>query len=106
MLTRGQYPYKWLWTFAGDKCFEAEGEIKFHRCMPTTYYYSLPLSPPFPPGSLVAAADAADSFAFAAAARRRAAQPRRATATGLEPAPLLARGPSPGPHQPVGAVAP
>jgi hypothetical protein len=19
MLTRGQYPYKWLWTYAGDK---------------------------------------------------------------------------------------
>ncbi len=27
MLTRGQYPYKWLWTYAGDKFFE--GEIKF-----------------------------------------------------------------------------
>ena len=29
MLNRGQYPYKWLWTYAGDNFFEAEGEIKF-----------------------------------------------------------------------------
>ncbi len=29
MLNRGKYPYKWLWTYAGDKFFEAEGEIKF-----------------------------------------------------------------------------
>ncbi len=28
-LNRGYYPYKWLWTYAGDKFFEAEGEIKF-----------------------------------------------------------------------------
>ena len=28
-LNRGHYPYKWLWTYAGDKFFEAEGEIKF-----------------------------------------------------------------------------
>jgi hypothetical protein len=29
MLNRGQYPYKWLWDYAGDKFFEAEGEINF-----------------------------------------------------------------------------
>jgi hypothetical protein len=29
MLNSGYYPYKWLWTYAGDKFFEAEGEIKF-----------------------------------------------------------------------------
>ncbi len=29
MLSRGYYPYKWLWYYAGDKFFEAEGEIKF-----------------------------------------------------------------------------
>ncbi len=28
-LNHGHYPYKWLWTYAGDKFFEAEGEIKF-----------------------------------------------------------------------------
>ncbi len=26
---RDQYPYKWLWDYAGDNYFEAEGEIKF-----------------------------------------------------------------------------
>ena len=29
MLTPSPYPYSWLWTYAGDKFFEAEGEIKF-----------------------------------------------------------------------------
>ncbi len=29
MLTPSPYPYSWLWTYAGDKNFEAEGEIKF-----------------------------------------------------------------------------
>ncbi len=28
-LNHGHYPYKWLWTYAGDKFFEGEGEIKF-----------------------------------------------------------------------------
>ncbi len=28
-ITPSPYPYKWLWTYAGDKFFEAEGEIKF-----------------------------------------------------------------------------
>ncbi len=28
-INHGHYPYKWLWTYAGDKFFEAEGEIKF-----------------------------------------------------------------------------
>ena len=31
MLNRGYYPYKWLWYYAGDKFFEAEGEIKFSQ---------------------------------------------------------------------------
>ncbi len=26
MLTRGQYPFKWLWTYAGDNFFEAEAD--------------------------------------------------------------------------------
>ncbi len=28
-MNRGHYPYMWLWTYAGDKNFEDEGEIKF-----------------------------------------------------------------------------
>ncbi len=28
MLTPSPYPYSWLWTYAEDNFFEAEGEIK------------------------------------------------------------------------------
>ncbi len=41
MLNCGQYPYKWLWTYAGDKFFEVEGEIKFSPVCPrpiTTFF--------------------------------------------------------------------
>ncbi len=35
-LNRGQYPYKWLWDYAGDKFLKPKANKNFHRCKPTT----------------------------------------------------------------------
>ncbi len=39
MLHHGQYPYKWLWDYAGDNILKPGANKLFHRCRPTTYYY-------------------------------------------------------------------
>ncbi len=37
--TPSPYPYKWLWTYGGDKFLKPKAHKKIHRRRGTTYYY-------------------------------------------------------------------